>query len=181
VTVGDVAGSGLEAAVLMGNVRQVLRGAAHADADPRRMLEIADGTLRSEHEDAFVTAFVGIIDPKTRTMRYASAGHVPALLRSPDGAVEELDAPGLPLGMHALGPCLSRTAVLPEGSCLLLYTDGLIEWSRDVIAGEALLRRTLAEPSAVDAEHPAKRIVETILENRVARDDVAVLTVRFDG
>jgi serine phosphatase RsbU (regulator of sigma subunit) len=114
-------------------------------------------------------------------MSYASAGHVPALLRSRDGAVVELDAPGLPLGMHALGPCVSRTAELPEGSCLLLYTDGLIEWSRDIVAGEALLRRTFAAEAAVDAEHPAKFIVETILENRVARDDVAVLTVRLDG
>jgi serine phosphatase RsbU (regulator of sigma subunit) len=165
----------------MGNVRQVLRGAAHADADPRRMLEIADGTLRSEHEEAFVTAFVGIIDPKLRTMSYASAGHVPALVRTRDGAVVELDAPGLPLGMHALGPCVGRTADLPAGSCLLLYTDGLVEWSRDIVAGEALLRRTFGEASVAGAEHPAKFIVERILEERVARDDVAVLTVSFDG
>jgi PAS domain S-box-containing protein len=176
ISVGDVAGSGLHAAVLMSNVRQVIRGAAHVYADPMMMFEIADRTLRSEDALCFVTAFVGVIDPVRRTMLYASAGHVPALLRTADGHVRELAAPGLPLGCRDLGSSESRTVMLSPGACLLLYTDGLVEWSRDLIAGEALLRESFAR-GASDEPNPARTLVERVLPPSGARDDVAALTV----
>ncbi len=178
VSVGDVAGSGLVAAVLMSNVRQLIRGAANVYADPMLVLDVADRTLRCEDEDRMVTAFVGVIEPDARTMRYASAGHLPALLRSTDGAIVELTTPGLPLGYRAFGASASGTVVLSEGSCLLLYTDGLVEWSRDVIAGEGLLKRRFAEAARSAAvEHPAKALVDSILSTGGGRDDVAALTV----
>ena len=178
VSVGDVAGSGLVAAVLMSNVRQLIRGAANVYTDPKLMLDVADRTLRCEDEDRMVTAFVGVIDPVERTMRYASAGHLPALLRSADGAILELTTPGLPLGYREHGASASGTIHLPEGSCLLLYTDGLVEWSRDLIAGEGLLKRRFAEAAQrAGVEHPAKALVDSILSAGGGRDDVAALTV----
>ena len=145
ISVGDVAGSGLQAAVLMSNLRQVIRGAAYVYADPMMILEVADRALLSEHEHGMATAFVGVIDPVRKTMLYASAGHLPALLRHADGAIDELSAPGLPLGCRDLGASESRTVILPPGSSLLLYTDGLVEWAREVLAGQAILRRRFAE------------------------------------
>lgn len=180
ISVGDVAGSGLRAAVLMGNVRQVLRGAAHVFPDPMMMLDVADRTLGSEHDQSMVTAFVAVIDPVRRTMLYASAGHLPALLRAPDGAITALDAPGLPLGCRSLAAGESRSTLLPPGSCLLLYTDGLVEWGRDLVTGEALLRERFAAACAADESHPAKALVRSILGTATARDDVAVLTVSID-
>jgi hypothetical protein len=181
VSVGDVAGSGLYAAMLMGNVRQVIRGAANVYADPMMILDVADRTLRSEQEDRMVTAFVGVIDPRHKTMVYASAGHLPALLRTADGSIASLRTPGLPLGYRSFGGGASQSAMLPDGSCLLLYTDGLVEWSRDIVAGEALLRRRFAEALGTVAVHPARDLVESILLEGGARDDVAVLAVTVGG
>ena len=63
VSIGDVAGSGLQAAVTMGNMRQIIRGIAQVHADPALMLDAADRALRLEHPDKFVTAFVGVYRP----------------------------------------------------------------------------------------------------------------------
>jgi PAS domain S-box-containing protein len=177
ISVGDVAGSGLNAAILMSNIRQVIRGAATVSADPMLVLDVADRTLRSEHDDRMATAFVGVLDPTNRTMVYASAGHLPALVRAPDGTISELNAPGLPLGYRGMAVSESRTTILPEGSRLLLYTDGLVEWSRDIYEGERLLRRRLAEADDFENELPAKSLVDGVLPPRGARDDVAALVV----
>jgi PAS domain S-box-containing protein len=177
ISVGDVAGSGLNAAILMSNIRQVIRGAATVSADPMLVLDVADRTLRSEHDDRMATAFVGVLDPSNRTMVYASAGHLPALVRAPDGTISELNAPGLPLGYRGMAVSESRTTILPEGSRLLLYTDGLVEWSRDIYEGERLLRSRLAKPDDIENEHPAKSLVDGVLPPGGARDDVAALVV----
>ncbi len=181
ISVGDVAGSGLAAAVLMGNLRQVIRAAAHVSTDPTTILDVADRTLRSEHDGTMVTAFVGVIDPAAGSMTYASAGHVPALLRLADGAVVELEAPGLPMGCRHLAAGANRSRILPPGSALLLYTDGLVEWSRDLIAGEAMLRRSLADVDLRGELHPARSLVEHVLPASGPRDDVAALVVRMDA
>jgi PAS domain S-box-containing protein len=180
VSVGDVAGSGLQAAVLMGNVRQLVRGAAHVYANPMMMLDVADRTLRSEHEENMVTAFVGVIDPVRRTLLYASAGHLPALLRTPDGRITDLMAPGAPLGFRTMAPSESKTVLLPPNSCLLLYTDGLVEWSHNIVAGEALLHERFAAALHANAANPARALVDSILPAHGARDDVAVLMVTID-
>ena len=176
VSVGDVAGSGLAAAIRMGNVRQILRGAAHIFADPMMMLDVADRTLRSEHDNSLVTAFIGVIDPARATLLYASAGHLAALLRGADGRVTELHAAGLPLGCRDLGASESKTVLLPPGAALLLYTDGLVEWDRDIVQGLALLRERFAALDAFEA-HPAKRLVSEVLPKSGPLDDVAALIV----
>jgi PAS domain S-box-containing protein len=179
ISAGDVAGSGLDAAVLMGNVRQVLRAATHLTSDPATNLEIADRSVRSDHAQTLVTAFVGVIEPQHRHMTYASAGHWPALLRRADGSVVEVAATGLPLGCRHLAAAERRAIALPPGSVLLLYTDGLVESSRDVMHGEAALHRCFAAADR-DEAMPAKRLVDAVLGGSPPRDDVAVLTVAID-
>jgi PAS domain S-box-containing protein len=177
VSVGDVSGSGLRAAVLMSSVRQVIRGATHVYRDPDEMLGLADRTLRSEHEDGLVTAFVAVIDPQTKIMRYASAGHLPPYLGLRDGSIVELRVDGLPLGCRDWGTGESQSITLPAGARLLLYTDGLVEWSRDILAGDDLLRRTFVEVCARNPSQPARTLVDSVLGNGDASDDIAVLVV----
>ncbi len=178
VSVGDVAGSGLAAAVRMSTMRQVLRAAAHASGDPVTMLDLADRTLRDDEAGALVTAFVGIIDVRTRTMHYASAGHLPPLVRAMDGTVTTLETPGAPLGCGDLASGLTCHVVeLPPESGIVLYTDGLVEWSRDIVEGEARLRRCFAALDPTTVEHPAQALVERVLTERIASDDVAALTI----
>ena len=108
VSIGDVAGSGLGAAVIMASMRQVIRGVAQVYADPIAMLDAADRTLKTEHPDTFVTAFVGVFDPIPRA-DHASAGHPPPLLREADGTVTALGTGALPLGLRVRGETATTT------------------------------------------------------------------------
>jgi PAS domain S-box-containing protein len=176
VSIGDVAGSGLAAAVTMAGVRQSIRGAAHVRADPGVMLDAAQRVLNDD-TGRFVTAFVGVIDPRTASLTYGSAGHPPPLLRLAGGAVEELTGNGVPLGVNGGASATERTIDLPAASLLVLYTDGLIEATRDIIAGERQLRAVLGEEKVYAAELPARILHDRMLANG-SRDDVAILTIR---
>jgi PAS domain S-box-containing protein len=176
VSIGDVAGSGLHSAVTMASVRQAIRGVAQVHADPDLMLEAADRALRAEAPERFVTAFVGVIDPLTATMTYRSAGHPPPILRRTDGTLAYLDLPGLPLGLHEREETETPTIVLDEGSLLVLYTDGLIESTRDIREGERRVLAALADRDVLDARDPAKALHDAVLVDG-SHDDVAILTI----
>lgn len=115
LSIGDVAGSGVEAAVTMGNIRQVIRGTALMQADPVLMLDSADGALRLEESDRFVTACVAVIDPIARSMTYASAGHPPPYLCASNGKIFALTFDDLPLGLREKGARRPATVQLPRG------------------------------------------------------------------
>jgi len=176
VSIGDVAGSGLHSAVTMASVRQAIRGVAQVHADPDLMLEAADRALRVEAPDRLVTAFVGVIDPLTATMTYRSAGHPPPVLRHADGTLAYLDPPGLPLGLHEREDAETPTIVLEPGSLLVLYTDGLIESTRDLQEGERRVFAALCDPAVLDARDPAKALHDAVLVDG-SHDDVAILTI----
>jgi serine phosphatase RsbU (regulator of sigma subunit) len=179
ISIGDVAGSGLSAAVTMSGVRQAIRGAAHVSPDPSVMLAAADCALQSAH-GRFVTAFVGVIDPRTSTLTYQSAGHPPPLLALATGTVLELRCGEPPLGLRFTTAAASHTQALPAGSLLVLYTDGLTESRRDVLAGEARLRAALRTLVTAGADEPARMLHDAILVDG-SRDDVAILTISVAG
>jgi PAS domain S-box-containing protein len=178
ISIGDVLGSGLNAAITMIAMRQAMRGAAQILADPVSILEAADRTLRQERPDGIVTAFVGVYDPVTQTFVYAGAGHPPPLLRRPSGEIVELLAPGLPLGVRRKGDTEPRTIAIEPGAFLTLYTDGLIEATRDWSLGEARLREAIAAIDPTRGPRAAERLAAAILRG-AASDDVAILTLAF--
>ena len=180
LSVGDVSGSGLSAAVEMVAMRQAIRGAAQVHADPLAILDAADRTLRSEGSDRLVTAFVGIYDPITARLAYASAGHPAPLVRGPQGEVRELAAPGLPLGLRRKGDSEAADAPLAPGSLLALYTDGLTEASHDLVEGERRLREALAGSTVALAANPADALAKSVLVEG-AVDDVAILTLAVEA
>jgi PAS domain-containing protein/anti-sigma regulatory factor (Ser/Thr protein kinase) len=176
ISVGDVVGSGLGAAVTMGAVRQVIRGAAQVFPEPAAALDAADRALRAEQPDRIVTAFLGILDPLTRALSYASAGHPPPLLRRADGSVVDLAATDLPLGLRNERPeGVNQSVVLSEGDLLVLYTDGLTEATRDALEGERRLREALALDDVCRSPAPAAAIRRAVVAE--SNDDVAILTV----
>lgn len=174
VSIGDVAGSGLRAAVMMANIRQAIRGVAHVHADPELMLEAADRALRSDNPDYFATAFVGVVDPVANTITYKNAGHPAPLLTMLDGRVAELHSDGLPLGLRDPDRTPGVVHELPFGSVLILYTDGLIEATRDVLDGEARLREAVKHSRGSDPLQRAQAIYDAVL-TAGSRDDVAIL------
>jgi serine phosphatase RsbU (regulator of sigma subunit)/anti-sigma regulatory factor (Ser/Thr protein kinase) len=179
VSIGDVAGSGVEAAVVMGVARQIMRGIAQLHADPALMLDAADRALRLEHDDVFVTAWVGVIDLVTRRLVYASAGHPPALLAWPDGTLVELRDGALPLGVREGHQARSTRLELPDGALLVLYTDGLSEATHDVLVGETRVRAAASAIASLPWSAPAREMQRRVLAE-AATDDVAILVSRFD-
>lgn len=179
VTIGDVGGRGLEAAVVVGVVRQIMRGIAQLHADPALVLDAADRALAIEYPDVYVTAWVGILDLVTRTITYSCAGHPPTLLAAADGSVRELGSPALPIGLREGLRGESDTVSWSDGDTLILYTDGLTEATHDVLTGIARLYEAARWVGAALWHNPAEEIKRlTIPDGSV--DDVAILVLRAD-
>ncbi|MGW7053622.1 SpoIIE family protein phosphatase [Streptomyces sp. NPDC054887] len=187
LVVGDVVGHGLHAAATMGRLRTAVHNFSALDLAPDELLGHLDELVsRIDHEEggdggdgiSGATCLYAIYDPVSGVCSVATAGHfAPALVR-PDGTVEFLEVPVFPpLGLHGL-PFETAEVRLPEGSRLVLYTDGLIEHrERDIDSGLRLLRRTLADPSDPTPEETCQAVFDAMLpEHR--RDDIALLVAR---
>src|SRR5665213_2351679 len=176
LSVGDVAGKGLDAAVAMASVRQSIRTAALINPEPVAVLNAVDRIVRAMARSPFVTAFVGVLDPVSFEFTFASAGHPPPLLRGPDRAVRALFAPDLPLGIRGHAEGGATTIDIAPGSVLLCYTDGLTEFDRDPVRGEAIVAEALANTD----ERIAHAIYARVSNGLPPHDDVAILAVSFE-
>jgi len=177
ISLGDVSGSGLEAAVIMAAMRQIVRGVAHVYPDPATILDAADRTLKAEHPEGIVTAFVAVYDPIARTLAYAGAGHPPPFVRYADGRVEQLDVHGLPLGLRYRSEPDGRVVDIPDETLLVFYTDGLTESTRDPLEGERRVRAALERDTVALDDRPAQRTYDEVLHDG-ANDDVVILAMR---
>lgn len=177
VSVGDVTGRGLDAAGLMGKLRQAMAMAIVYERDPARALDAVDYQLRVRGSSSIATAFIGIIDPAGREMRYASAGHPPPLLRR-GGDLVELRGLGVPIGLREFDREESRSVSLDGAQLLLLYTDGLTEATRDVTFGERRLHQIASSEAILFVHNAAQFLCDACLPLD-AQDDTAVLTVSF--
>jgi len=180
LSIGDVAGSGLQAAVTMANMRQAIRGVAYVHPDPVMMLEAADLALRSESPGRFVTAFVAVIDPIEDAISFTTAGHPSPLLRVPGGAIVPLEAAGLPLGLREHEGSAGVSRAIEPGSTLVLFTDGLVESTHDMEEGYRRLDQALRDPEVLASDDLAARIRDAVLLEG-SRDDVAILCGRYAG
>jgi anti-sigma regulatory factor (Ser/Thr protein kinase) len=124
-----------------------------------------------------VTATFAVIDPATATFTYAVAGHPAPVLALADGSVQVLPGDGLPLGIAPSVDAQDWTFTMPPGSLLVLYTDGLIEFDRDVIAGQARMIEAMSEEVATPNPAAARSLVGRVFENAKNTDDVAVLSI----
>lgn len=180
LSIGDVAGRGLDAAVPMGKMRQTLRAFAAVESDISVALGAADAVLRREHSEIFVTAFFATYDTRTRALRYANAGHPPPFVRAAGGALRRLENAGVPLGLGAFDTLVTRDAVLDRGDLLVSFTDGLIEATHDIEAGENEVARALAHPAFGLCSQPAALLRAMVVPD-VPADDIAILVLRAGG
>lgn len=175
LSIGDVAGHGLSAAVVMSEARQAVRASAFDAHTPGEVLIRANQMLRSA--TMMVTALVAFFDPESLTFTYASAGHPSPLVVMPDSHTFMLPSGDLPLGVvDDVNPTV-WTFTLQPGSLLVMYTDGLVEFSRDVFAGEQSLAHAGAAEILAPSEHPAKRLQDHVLGKIPNRDDIATMTL----
>ena len=130
ISVGDVIGHGLHAAVTMTKLRQAMQAAAMVSPDPNVMLRVADETIRLIDVDGYATAVAALYDPQARTLTFASAGHPGPIVRTPDGRVTDHSTSGLLLGLRTGSETDVCVIDIPAHSTIVLYTDGLVEATR---------------------------------------------------
>lgn len=129
IFIGDVAGHGLAAAVVMAMVQTVLHARPSGIKGAADLLAHVNRQLCSKQIGGFCTAFLGVYEPRTRTLSYANAGHPPPLIRRHTTAdlLALNDAVSLPLGIMDSESFSSASVRLEEGDALLFYTDGIVE------------------------------------------------------
>jgi PAS domain S-box-containing protein len=174
LTIGDVTGHGLEAAVIMGEIRQALRAASFERAEPAVILDRASTLLVASGRSVFVTAVFGVLDTRTGRFEYASAGH-PAPLVYDGTKLLRLATSGLPIGLRD-DEGVDFALTLPPQCTIVLYTDGLLEFSRDLDEGERRIERAIRELDVDDIDHLAGAIMKRVLRDDQPSDDIAILT-----
>ena len=179
LTIGDVLGNGLRAAVTMTKLRQAMQAAAMLEPSPAAMLDVADRTLRLHDADGLATALAAIYDPRERTLALASAGHAAPHVRTATGRIGSLASAGAMLGLGIDERREIVTFPIEAGSTVVFYTDGLVESTHDFAAGEAALRAALAFLDVRTSASPAAALVEAVLGSAPPTDDVAVLIASF--
>lgn len=130
IVVGDVAGKGIAAALLMARLSSDVRFSLASEANPAKAVQrINEGFAKNDWQDKFVTMIVALVNPHTNELTLVNAGHMAPLLRTAGGAVEELggDAAGLPLGVSDEFAYRAHSRVLEPGDFVTLFTDGFSE------------------------------------------------------
>jgi hypothetical protein len=132
VVMGDASGHGIAAGLLMAIAEATLQLALDLDPSPPRVADLLNRSLcRTGGRRAYMSLFLGILNPANGAMEYVCAGHPYPLLRRKNGTLEELGEGGFPLGLsQRVEPRLLRTEIGP-GDQLVLYTDGLPEAIRE--------------------------------------------------
>jgi phosphoserine phosphatase RsbU/P len=190
VVVGDVAGSGVAAAVIMGRIRSSLRSYALETTDPAAALRKLDRKIQYFEPGAMATVLYGLYTPGSGEFVVSSAGHLPPVLAAPDGqpAGTLPIRPDPPIGTADDPERRSAATVIPSGALLCCFTDGLVERRGEVIdTGIARVAATLAE---VLADEPARHgssaplvedacaaVMRALVGNAPAQDDIALLTL----
>ncbi|MGP3939762.1 SpoIIE family protein phosphatase [Streptomyces sp. 6N106] len=138
VVIGDVMGHGLAEAATMGRLRTAVHTLANLELPPEEVLAHLNEVVSDLGDDSFATCLYAVYDPVSGCSSLARAGHPPPLIVRPDGSVECLDpTPDPPLGA-AEPPFSTVDLQVPDGTLLVLYTDGLVESAaRDIDTGIA--------------------------------------------
>ncbi|MBV8639324.1 MAG: SpoIIE family protein phosphatase [Candidatus Eremiobacteraeota bacterium] len=183
MTMGDIAGHGVEAATLMGNVRNALRTALCAGLALDAALDVVDFLVRGDlPEGGYATANLATLDPTSGVIRLIAAGHPGPLVAFSDDSVKDpFTDRGLPLGLRDLSRERQPVAELQleKGSFLAFFTDGVIEWQRDELSGYARLRTAMSDRSIRHAERPALALRRAVVQGPHA-DDIAIMCVRYE-
>ncbi|MFJ2953647.1 SpoIIE family protein phosphatase [Streptomyces sp. NPDC087270] len=179
LVIGDVMGRGVRAAAVMGQLRTAVRAYARLDLPPHEVIQLLDELAAEIDATQIATCVYAVHDPSEGRLHYASAGHLPILIRDPDGTVHCVEEPtGPPLGtggwIHTSG-----TVPLGPGCTAVLYTDGLIERrDQDIDEGVTALTRALAGATGAP-QVICDRLLRSLGVTSEHDDDVAVLVLQY--
>jgi serine phosphatase RsbU (regulator of sigma subunit)/anti-sigma regulatory factor (Ser/Thr protein kinase) len=179
LAIGDVAGHGVPAAALMGQLRTGLRAYALDGHPPGEALGRLDRLLQTIRGQGMATAAFAVIDTETGTLRCATAGHPPPVVVSAAGEARLMairTAP--PLGAFPYVTYEEVELALRPDEKLLLYTDGLVERRRESLQ-TGLERLRVAAGATTSAEALCRAVSTALAPEEGARDDVALVALRY--
>ncbi len=178
VAVVDVLGHGVAATKDALAVVHTLRTVAVDGTPLEDLIGRADALLGAQHPDLVATVVVARYEPSTGRVRVASGGHPPALVVSARGEVTQLTAPGGAIGWPGAGSDLIAEVSLDVRDALVLYTDGLVEARKDILAGMDALVGHARDVAHLPAGDLAAELVRRALDGAERRDDTLALVLR---
>ncbi len=179
VSLGDVMGKGMPAALLMATVRAALRSVSHLPVT--ESVEAVNRALTPDlaPSDAFVTLFHADLDPASGALAFADAGHGLAFVRRRDGTVETLRQRGLPIGILDDVPYTGGTVTLDPGDVVVIYSDGLPDARPDLVLDPAGVAAHLRDLRHVDTM--LERLIAVASEEETRPDDLTIVIIGRRG
>lgn len=187
IVIADVSGHSVGAALIMSEVRTLLRAESNSSYSPHVILQnlniqLFDDLSRTE---LFITMFYAKYNSETGILSYSNAGHNhPVLLRTSPNASQELDAEGLILGVIKQVPFEEGTVEIVSGDVLFFYTDGLTEASNS--SGEMFGTEGLYKHLNAVAHLPANEIIDSFYArihaftgSQILQDDISLVVVKI--
>ncbi len=180
----DVSGKGVAASLLTAYIEAASSAPIEDGLPPDEVFaRVSRNLYRRTPQERFATALLAVLDRSAATIRFANAGHNPALLLRADGTTGQLGATGVPLGLLPAAEYGSGEAELRPGDLLVLYTDGIVEAcdpdgeEYDLPRLEELCRRHAAEPLPVIAD-ALDRDLEAFVRGVPFADDRTLVMLR---
>jgi serine phosphatase RsbU (regulator of sigma subunit) len=179
IVIGDVAGAGLPAAVVMGRLRSALRAYALESSSPAQTLDRLDHKFAHFEPDEMATVLYLVIERDLSSFTLSSAGHLPPVVAEPGGDAVLLSCdPAPPIGSHISAPHVDIHHELRDGMTIGCYTDGLIERRTEPLTlGLERLRQSFV---AGDAESVCASVMTDLIGSTQIEDDTALLVCRRD-
>lgn len=175
----DALGHGVTSVRDAWKVLYVSRSFMHVGLPIDEVVERTAATLASDAVPPHATLLAATVDPSTGEVCVAGGGHPPPLvIRAASGSTEWMEVPGRGVGTPDPGSDATVTTRLGPGDCLVLYTDGLVEATRDVVAGLLAMRASAVALRREPAEGWAQQLVERVMPRDDVRDDSIVLFAR---
>jgi len=187
LVIGDIAGKGIAAALLMANLQANLRSqCATALEHPQRFLRAVNQLFRENTiESAYTTLFFAEYDDRGQSLRYANCGHLHGLLLRNTGTLERLATTGTVLGLFEDWDCTIGECRLHAGDVFVLYTDGVTEAFNE--AGDEFGEQRLIEAMTRRRELSSKAMLESIVDDvrkfspHEQHDDITLIVARCKG
>lgn len=184
VLIGDVADKGVPSAIFMARAHALIIAESDRETEPGKVLRMVnDHITRFEKATQFVTALFGVLDVDSGEFKYARAGHEPPLLLDEKGEVHRLPhQPGMALGLWENIVLDEYSLVLPKGSSLLMFTDGMTDCRnpKGEPFGLERVKNTLAGMKGANAQSICDQLFETLMTYQNGsrqEDDVTLLAV----
>jgi phosphoserine phosphatase RsbU/P len=186
ITMGDVSGGGIPAALFMGVAHTYIRSNALYDTSKEIVSQVNKQLCKNNSNQFFLTLFLGILDLSNGILNYCSAGHTPTILYSANGKMQELNNQhGLPLGLYPDKEYSDTSISIHKGDYLILYTDGVTEHINE--AGEFFgagsfysLLKQLKDKSPEEIATMIMQSVDKFGSGAAQHNDLSLMVVKYN-